>query len=95
MSARRARIAVSDVEAMQCKLVPTLPESPEWLYEIKMDGYRAIGSKSGTDTALVSRQHKDFSEAYPAIRAALAALRCKSAVVDGEIVAMVNRQAIV
>jgi bifunctional non-homologous end joining protein LigD len=75
---------------MQCKLVPALPDGHGWLYEIKLDGYRAIGSKSGTATALISRQHKDFSEAYPAIRAALAALRCRGAVVDGEIVAMVD-----
>ncbi|HWB06105.1 MAG TPA: hypothetical protein VG796_23995 [Verrucomicrobiales bacterium] len=97
MSVRRKREPVApaalraeSVELMACKLVPALPNGSKWCYEIKMDGYRCVGSKSGTDTALYSRQHKDFSGTYPAVRTALAALRCKSAVVDGEIVAMVE-----
>lgn len=80
----------ASVDTMACKLMSSLPTGDEWLYEIKWDGYRAIGSKSGTDTALFSRQHKDFATTFPTCCAALAGLRCKTAVVDGEIVAMVN-----
>src|SRR5258708_23734133 len=31
------------IEPMECALVPTLPEEPDWTYEVKLDGYRAIG----------------------------------------------------
>jgi bifunctional non-homologous end joining protein LigD len=78
------------VEAMACKLVPSLPDGPEWIYEVKWDGYRAIGQKSAEGLSLFSRQHKDFAGVFRDIHHALADLRCESAVVDGEIVAMVD-----
>jgi ATP-dependent DNA ligase len=30
------------IEPMECLAVPKLPDSPEWVYEIKLDGYRAV-----------------------------------------------------
>jgi len=30
------------IEPMECALVPKLPEGPDWTYEVKLDGYRAI-----------------------------------------------------
>jgi hypothetical protein len=35
------------VEPMQCLAAAELPEGPNWEYEIKFDGYRALGIKSG------------------------------------------------
>ncbi len=49
----------------------SLPDSPEWLYELKLDGYRAIGFKTGTKAFLRSRNNKDFTSRYPAIAKAL------------------------
>jgi bifunctional non-homologous end joining protein LigD len=80
----------SEIEAMQCKLVTALPAGEEWQYELKWDGYRALGSKSAEGTALFSRQQKSFAGTFRTIYEALAELRCKSAIVDGEIVAMVD-----
>jgi bifunctional non-homologous end joining protein LigD len=37
---------------MECALVSKLPEGPDWTYEVKLDGYRAIGVKSSCDTIL-------------------------------------------
>jgi ATP-dependent DNA ligase len=34
------------VEPMQCLAVAKLPEGPDWEYEIKFDGYRALGIKA-------------------------------------------------
>jgi bifunctional non-homologous end joining protein LigD len=77
----------SDEEPMACLLKPTLPTGPEWLYEIKWDGYRAIGTKQGRRCTLQSRRAKSFTKTFPAIEEALAKLRCKSAKVDGEVIA--------
>ncbi|MGA8616975.1 MAG: hypothetical protein WB660_00430 [Candidatus Sulfotelmatobacter sp.] len=64
-----------------------LPEGREWLYEIKLDGYRAIAIKSGGKLQLRSRNDNDFSLRYRSIVKALASLPNES-VIDGEVVAL-------
>ena len=39
----------SFVEPMECLSVSKLPEQSEWVWEIKLDGYRAIAVKSASD----------------------------------------------
>jgi hypothetical protein len=34
------------VEPMECALVAKLPDGPDWTFEIKLDGYRAVGVKT-------------------------------------------------
>jgi ATP-dependent DNA ligase len=64
-----------------------LPEGSTWLYELKLDGYRAIAAKSGGTVHLWSRNENDFGARYPSIAKALAKLPDET-VVDGEIVAL-------
>jgi len=63
-----------------------LPSSNQWLYELKLDGYRAIAFKRQGRLYLRSRNNKDFSARYPAVVAGLAKLS-DDTVIDGEIVA--------
>ena len=76
------------VEPMTARLVQQLPEGAEWLYEVKLDGYRALLSKGGDDVRLRSRNDRDLSAAYPEIIAAGRKLRAETALLDGEIVAV-------
>jgi ATP-dependent DNA ligase len=64
-----------------------LPQGENWLYELKVDGYRSIAFKTGGKVHLRSRNDKDFSRAYPAIVKALSGLPDET-VIDGEIVAL-------
>jgi DNA ligase D-like protein (predicted ligase) len=59
----------------------------QWLYEIKLDGYRALALKSNGHVGLRSRNDKDFSVRYSGITKALEKLP-DDTVVDGEIVAL-------
>lgn len=64
-----------------------LPEGENWLYELKVDGYRSIAFKTGGKVHLRSRNDKDFSGAYPGIVKGLSGLP-EETVIDGEIVAL-------
>ncbi len=65
----------------------SLPDSAQWAYELKLDGYRAIGFKTGGKAYLRSRNNKDFNTRCPAIAKALEKLPDET-VIDGEVVAL-------
>ena len=73
---------------MTATLVETLPDGPEWVFEAKLDGYRALILKNGGHVQIRSRNDKDLTSAYPGIAAAGLRIRADRAVVDGELVAL-------
>ena len=75
------------VDPMQCQAVERLPEGRKWAYELKLDGYRALGIKSGGHPQLLSRNRKDLSVRFRKVAEALAKLPDET-VIDGEIVAL-------
>ena len=75
------------VEPMLLLRTDALPEGPEWMHEIKLDGYRALAIKAGGKLELRSRNDNDFSLRYPSIATALKNIPDNS-VIDGEIVAL-------
>ncbi len=63
-----------------------LPTRGEWLFEVKLDGYRAIARLEGGEASLASRGGNDFGGRFPEIARALPhALRTSDCVVDGEL----------
>jgi hypothetical protein len=74
------------VEPMDCLAVTKLPESANWIWEVKIDGYRAIAVKSDT-VNLFSRTQKSFNTKFPYLRDALVGLPAGT-VIDGEVVAI-------
>src|SRR5262245_44359113 len=71
----------SFIEPMQAFQVAKLP-SGDWLYEVKLDDYRALAFKDDKDARLVSRNQKDFH--YPQPFDALKLLPAERVVLDGE-----------
>ena len=72
---------------MECLAVPKLPDGSQWLYEIKLDGYRAIAVKSSGKLNLFSRRRNSFNRQYSLVFEALADLP-DNTVIDGEVVAL-------
>jgi len=75
------------IEPMLLLRTEKLPEGPEWLVELKLDGYRALAIKHRGKVELRSRNDKDFSVRYAGIAKALASMPDET-VIDGEIVAL-------
>src|SRR5271165_5243570 len=73
-------------------MLATLVDGPfddqQWLYEIKWDGYRAIAFLDGGAVRLVSRNQNDLTAAYPELRFMGDFVKARSAILDGEIVAL-------
>ena len=61
-------------------------DDQDWIFEIKWDGFRAIG-ETGADTRLYSRNGNSFLNTYPVIVDALSKIKT-AAVLDGEIVVL-------
>jgi ATP-dependent DNA ligase len=74
-------------EPMLCLATSSLPEGPEWEYELKLDGYRALAIKTGKHVQLRSRNNKDLGGRFPGVVADLASLPDET-VIDGEVVAL-------
>ena len=67
----------------------TLPAGDGWLYEVKWDGYRAIGTMRGGEASLASRTGQDLTERFRRVASALVrAMRTPECVVDGEVCAL-------
>jgi bifunctional non-homologous end joining protein LigD len=66
---------------------PTPPSGELWLHEIKHDGFRVVARKDGDRVRLYSRSGNDLTYRFPLIVEALARLRSRSCIIDGEAVA--------
>jgi ATP-dependent DNA ligase len=78
---------VSFVKPMLLTATERLPEGPEWSYELKFDGFRAIAVKTEGRTLLRSRNNSDLSHRFREIANALHALP-DGTVLDGELVGL-------
>jgi bifunctional non-homologous end joining protein LigD len=63
------------------------PKGPNWVHEVKFDGYRCQLHKQGDDVVLFSRNGNDFTKRYLIVRAAAAAIPFRSLILDGELTA--------
>jgi bifunctional non-homologous end joining protein LigD len=75
------------IPPMLAKLTAKLPEGPEWTYEIKLDGYRAIALKKGKSGVLFSRLGNKMNGRFPSPLDGLAKLP-EGTMLDGEVVAL-------
>jgi DNA ligase D-like protein (predicted ligase) len=61
------------------------PSGPQWLHEIKLDGYRMAARIDNGRVQLLTRTGLEWTGKYPSAMAALANLNVKTAYLDGEL----------
>src|ERR1700723_2678125 len=67
------------------QLVEKPPSGPQWVDEIKLDGYRMAARIDNGRVQLLTRTGLDWTAKYPSAVAALANLNVKTAYIDGEL----------
>ena len=65
---------------------PQPPSGPEWLHEIKFDGYRLMVRREGARVRCYTKNGHDWSDRFPSIVAAAHRIRASSFLLDGEAV---------
>jgi bifunctional non-homologous end joining protein LigD len=63
-------------------------DGPDWLFEIKWDGYRAIAFVENGKLRLVSRNQNELTQRYPELKDLPRFVHAKTAILDGEVVAL-------
>ena len=82
---RRAVPLPQFVSPQLSQLVEEPPSGPQWLHEIKLDGFRMAARIDNGRVQLLTRTGLDWTGKYPSAAAALANLNVKTAYIDGEL----------
>ena len=73
------------IKPQLAKLVEKAPDGPDWLHEIKFDGYRMHARLDRGRVQILTRRGNDWTDKYPAIARAIVGLPAQNAYVDGEL----------
>jgi bifunctional non-homologous end joining protein LigD len=99
-SANSASSAVNALAGAEQKPMPTVIHpmlatsaskafnDPDWLFEIKWDGYRAVAFIEDGQVRLVSRNQNDLTAQFPELKSLPQFVKVQRAILDGEIVAL-------
>jgi len=73
------------IKPQLAKLIEKAPDGPDWLHEIKFDGYRMHARLDAGRAQILTRRGNDWTAKYPAIAEAIAGLPAQNAYLDGEL----------
>jgi len=62
------------------------PSGPDWIHEIKHDGFRLLVRRDAAGVRLITRNGHDFTSRFPFIAFAAGAVKARSFVIDGEVI---------
>ncbi|WP_179413295.1 DNA ligase D [Mucilaginibacter sp. E4BP6] len=85
-SAPKATIP-KNIQPMKATLVDEPFDDPNWVYEVKWDGYRAIATINKGEVELISRNNKTFNDKFYSIHKLMQKWKF-DAVLDGEILVL-------
>jgi len=78
---------LSKISVQLAKLVNTIPEGEDWLYELKYDGYRILAYLEGNNVRLITRNGNDYTKRFADIAYSLIDWAAgRTMILDGEMV---------
>ena len=78
-------------EPMEAKLVAELPTEGRWQFEPKWDGFRCVAFRHGSNVLLQAKSGKPLTRYFPEIVAAIASIKFKHFVLDGELLIPIGK----
>lgn len=81
-------VALADLSPMLAELCEEPFTDPEWLFELKYDGFRLMAEKRDGQVALRYRSGRDATRIFPDVVRALVALPFDDVILDGEVVVL-------
>lgn len=88
LRAPRADVRLGDVKLMLAETGMQPFSSPEWIFELKYDGFRLLAAREQGQGRLLYRRGLDATGLYPELRRSLEALPFGDLVLDGEVVVL-------
>ncbi|MFC3204832.1 non-homologous end-joining DNA ligase [Aquamicrobium soli] len=76
------------IEPCLAVLKPNAPAGPDWLFEVKWDGYRLAVHIDRQDVRIITRGGHDWTHRFPSIARAARQLGVHAAILDGEAVVL-------
>ncbi len=73
------------------KLSAVVPKGPDWIHELKFDGYRVIARQRNGKVALVTRGGHDWTDRFGDLADRISAISPKDFMIDGEVVVLDSR----
>ena len=86
--APRAHIDPRSVEVMLAEASDEPFTRDGWVFELKLDGYRLLASKTKGEVLLLTRNGNDYTSVFPEVARAVKALPWDDCIIDGEVVVM-------
>jgi bifunctional non-homologous end joining protein LigD len=86
LGAPRRAVPLAGLELMLCQTAEAAFSSPDWVFELKYDGFRLVSAGGAGLAQLRYRSGQDPTARYPELTSALRALPVPGLVLDGEIV---------
>ena len=87
----RRRVPPHFIPPQLSQLVEKPPLGPQWVDEVKLDGFRMAARIDNGRVQLLTRTGLDWTDKYPGAIAALANLNVKTAYLDGELCGVLSR----
>jgi bifunctional non-homologous end joining protein LigD len=81
----RGKRAAEAAAPQLASLAAAAPDGPDWIHEIKFDGYRLAAVRRRGGVRLVTRNGKDWTDRFPSIAAAVEGLPGGDLDLDGEV----------
>ncbi|CAN5893517.1 DNA ligase D [soil metagenome] len=86
--AARAQVDPRKVDVMLAEPADSAFTRDDWVFELKLDGYRLLASKQRGEVLLLTRNGNDYTAVFPEVARALKALPLDDFIIDGEVVVL-------